>query len=94
MSRVRYTSAAWADLTAIMEYIAADNFTAADRWVEKIEQRCQRLAHNPEMGQLCPELGDNMRSVSVGRYVIFHRFINDTIEIVRIIPGDKNITRL
>lgn len=37
MSRVRYTSAAWTDLTDIMEYIAADNFSAADRWVEKIE---------------------------------------------------------
>lgn len=94
MSRLRYTSAAWDDLTEIMEYIAADNLTAADRWVERIQHRCKLIAQHPEMGQLCPEFGDRIRSVSIGRYVIFHRLTNDTLEIVRIIAGDQNITSL
>jgi plasmid stabilization system protein ParE len=47
MSRLRYTSAAWDDLTEIMEYIAADNLAAADRWVEKIQHRCKLIAQNP-----------------------------------------------
>jgi toxin ParE1/3/4 len=94
MSRLRYTSAAWDDLTEIMEYIAADNLSAADRWVEKMQQRCKLIATNPEMGQLRPEYGDRIRSVSVGRFVIFHRLTNDTLEIVRIIPGDQNVTSL
>jgi plasmid stabilization system protein ParE len=60
MSRLRYTSAAWDDLTEIMEYIAADNLSAADRWVEKMQQRCELIANNPAIGQLCPEYGENV----------------------------------
>lgn len=94
MSRLRYTSSAWEDLNEILEYIAADNLTAADRWLEKIQQRCKLIAQNPDMGQLRPEFGSGIRTVSVGRFVIFHRLTNDTLEIVRIISGDRNITSL
>ncbi len=66
MSRLRYTSAAWEDLNEILEYLAADNITAAGRWVEKIQQRCKLIAQNPDMGQLRPEFGIGIRTVSVG----------------------------
>lgn len=39
-------------------------------------------------------LGEGVRASVAGRYVIFHREINDRVEILRVIPGDWNTTRL
>ena len=40
------------DVTGISNYIAARNITAAIRMVELLEQTCQMLADNPELGEL------------------------------------------
>lgn len=62
--------------------------------VEKIEDKCLLIASQPDMGALRPKLGRDVRCNFVGRYVIFHRRHEDTVEILRVIPGDRNITKL
>jgi len=94
MSKPFYTSAATQDLTDILLYIAQDKPDAALAWVEKIEAKCLLIASAPEVGESKPELGRSVRASVVGRYVIFHRLINDQMEILRVIPGDRNITQL
>ncbi len=94
MRKPFYTSAAYEDLTDILNYIARDKPTAALGWVEKIEAKCLLIADNPSIGELQPHLGEGVRASVVGRYVIFHREANDRVEILRFIPGDRNITRL
>lgn len=91
MSAPRYSSAAHNDLNEILHYIAVDKPDAARAWVDKLEAKCRLISENPEMGELRPEYGEGVRSVSVGRYVIFHRRKQGCVEIVRIIPGDRNI---
>ena len=94
MTKPFYTSAADQDLTDILNYIGADNPTAALAWVDKIEAKCLLIATNPSIGELQPHLGEGVRASVVGRYVIFHREANDRVEILRVIPGDRNVTRL
>ncbi len=86
-----YTTAARQDLVDILKYIAQDKPDAAMAWVEKIEAKCRLLAENPTLGELHPYLGDAVRATSVGRYVIFHRESGDRVEILRVIPGDRDI---
>jgi len=94
MSKPSYTSAAYGDLASILRYISRDNATAALDWVDKIEAKCLLIAHNPQMGELRPEFGENVRSTTVGRYVIFHRETDSGVRILRVIPGDMDITNL
>jgi toxin ParE1/3/4 len=94
MSKPFYTSAAHQDLADILDYIARDKPTAALGWVEKIEAKCLLIAQNPGIGELQPHLGEGVRASVVGRYVIFHRVADDRVEILRVIPGDRNTTRL
>lgn len=94
MSKPSYTSAAYQDLASILRYIARDNVTAALDWVDKIEARCLLIAQNPQMGELRPEFGEDVRSSTVGRYVIFHVETNSGVRILRVIPGDMEITKL
>ncbi len=94
MSKPFYTSAAQQDLADILDYIARDKPAAALAWVERIEAKCILIAQHPSIGELQPHLGEGTRASVVGRYVIFHREVNDRAEILRVIPGDRNITRL
>ncbi len=94
MSKPFYTSAAHQDLVDILNYIAKDKPAAALAWVDKIEAKCVLIAQNPSIGELQPHLGEGVRASVVGRYVIFHREANERVEILRVIPGDRNVTRL
>lgn len=94
MSKPYYTSAAERDLHGILDYIAQDKPGAAISWVDKIEAKCLLIASTPGVGEAMPQLGSGVRASSFGRYVIFHREANDRVEILRVIPGDRNITDL
>jgi toxin ParE1/3/4 len=94
MTKPFYTSAATRDLTDILTFISQDKPNAAFSWVEKIEAKCLLIASTPEMGELKPQLGEGVRASVVGRYVIFHRHANGRVEILRVIPGDRNVTKL
>ena len=94
MRKPFYTSAAVRDLKEILEYIAKDKPNAAQAWVEKIEQKCLLIASAPEIGEAQPHLGIGVRATFVGRYVIFHRHVDRRPEILRVIPGDREIQSL
>ncbi|WP_039963712.1 type II toxin-antitoxin system RelE/ParE family toxin [Rhodopirellula europaea] len=94
MKKPLYTTAAQEDLIAILHYISRDKPNAAVSWVEKIEDKCLLIASQPEMGELQSKLGSDVRCNFVGRYVIFHRRHEDTVEILRVVPGDRKITKL
>jgi toxin ParE1/3/4 len=82
------------DLSDIFDYIARDKPIAASNWIETIEQECRLIATTPEFGVKRSEYGSTIRSSVVGRYVIFFRPIQEGIEVVRVIPGDRDIRSL
>ncbi len=94
MKKPLYTTAAQQDLLGILRYISQDKPEAAVAWVEKIEEKCLLIASQPEMGERRPQLGSGVRCNFVGRYVIFHCKHHDTVEILRVITCDRNITKL
>ena len=91
MANLIIAPAARQDLSDIFDYIARDKPIAAANWVETIEQKCRLIATTPEFGEKRPEYGSDVRSSVVGRYVIFFRPIRDGIEVVRVIPGDRDV---
>ena len=46
------------DISEIWGYIAGDNITAADKVLSAIETACARLAKQPQIGHLRPDLTD------------------------------------
>jgi toxin ParE1/3/4 len=79
------------DLDDIWCYIAQDNPDNADRFLDEIEERCQSLAQFPRMGVRREELAHDLRSLAVGNYLIFYLPIDDGIEVVRVLPGMRDI---
>ena len=94
MTKPYYAFAAQQDLTDILGYIAQDKPDAAVVWVEIIEAKCLLIATSPQIVELQSRFGKGVRTSSVGRYVIFHRETDERVEILRVIPGDRNISEL
>jgi toxin ParE1/3/4 len=92
--RVLKRPLAESDLDDIWWYIAQDNPEAADRLLDKIEERCRALARFPEMGVSREELMPELRSLPVGNYSIFYLPIEHGIEIVRVLAGMRDIDAL
>jgi toxin ParE1/3/4 len=83
-----------ADLVEIWDYIADDNETQADAFIDNIDRRLRLLAEKPYLGRVRDELAENMRSFPVGRYVIFYIVIPNGIQIVRVLHGARDLASI
>lgn len=93
MARYVIAPRARADLIAIAEYISRDNPAAASRLVAQFTSRFELLAERPFTGRPRGELRTNLRSVPLGRYVIFYWPIQDGIEVARVLHSALDIER-
>jgi toxin ParE1/3/4 len=91
MAKLTYASLARDDIKYLAAYIARDKPAAARKWTHKVRQKCRLLAKNPEIGDLCPELGQGVRSTYLGDYNIYFRAFASDVEIMRVIRGGRDI---
>lgn len=91
MKQPHISERAAADLDEIWLCIAQDNGEAADRLVARIHDHCCMLADSPGFGRPRSELGAELRSSTVGTYVVFYRPIADGITVVRVLSGYRDL---
>ena len=93
MSHVcRFTVPASRDIEAIIDYVADNSsFDAAERLLNRINDRCKRLASFPSMGRKRDELAPKVRSFPIDDYLIFDRAINEGIEVLRVVSGYRDL---
>lgn len=82
------------DLDEIWFYIAQDSPANADRFLDRIQERCWALADFPKMGVSRNELRAGLRSQSIGNYLIFYFPLVDGVDIVRVLHGSRDIESL
>lgn len=80
------------DLRAINYYIAARGGRAtADAFYQAITDYCERLASLPGiLGTARPDLGPALRSTPYRKYILYFRYIADTLEIVAILHASRD----
>ena len=91
MSRVSRRPHAEADILEIWGYIAEDSVVAADRWLDKLDEKFALWATQPMMGRARDELSPGIRSLAFGRYVVFFQPVPDGIDVVRVLHGSRDI---
>jgi toxin ParE1/3/4 len=82
------------DLSEIWDYIADDNETRADAFIDLIDQKFLELANHPKMGRSRDELAESLRSFPVGKYIIFYRVISKGIDIIRVLHGSRDLNAI
>jgi len=79
------------DLAEIWAYIADDSPDQADAFVDLVDSKFQALSRRPRLGRRRPELSPDIRSLTVGRYVVFYLPLSRGIEVVRVLQGSRDI---
>ena len=99
MIKIRYNTEAIADIRQIHDYIANElgSPAAADKTVEKLSNSAHQLALFPEMGTLLSPPADLLsgyRYIVSGNYMIFYRFEDPVIRIIRILYGRRDYLKI
>ena len=93
MGVIRRTLASAEDYRIIWRFIAQDNVDAASRLLRNFDERLAMLAAHPLAGRSRSHLLKNLRSFSVGEYILFYRPVRDGIELLRVIHGTRKFRR-
>lgn len=92
MAGLRIRPQAERDLDEIWWFIAQDDPDAADAWIDQLVSTARTLADNPGMGRSRDELMPGIRSFSVGDYVLFYLPVPNSIELVRVLNGYRDLS--
>ena len=92
MSKYILSVEARQELKEIREYIARDDAEAADRWIFKLRDAFRTLAQNPQARHSRKDLTDmQVRLWPVGRYLIIYQVQQDSILILAVTQGSRDI---
>ena len=90
--RIAWSREAEDDLLQIWGYLAREaSIPRADDQIQKIEQACRRLSDWPLSGRARDFLIPGMRSIVVAPYLIFYRVLGDSVQIVRVLHGHRDV---
>ena len=94
MAKLVILPAARADLIDIGDFIALDNRSRAASFVAEIEAKIVEVGERPGSFQKRDELHKGLRHARHGRYLIFFIEVGEEVQIVRVIQGSRDLTRL
>ena len=95
MKEPKLTDQAKVDLDEIWYTIASNrDERTADRFTAKIYDKCRSHAQFRESGRLRAELSLDLWSFPVNPYVVFYIPSEDTISILRILHGHRDIKQI
>lgn len=79
------------DVFDIWDYIASDSPRAAEKQLRRIDNVIATLAERPEAGRINSDLGAEIRSFPVDRYLVFYRPTQTTLTVLRILHAARDI---
>jgi toxin ParE1/3/4 len=86
VARFRLTLRAEADLSEISDYtLRTWGEAQCARYLDQLEQCCQRLADQPILGRPCDVIRPGLRRREQGKHVIFYRRSAEDIMVLRIL---------
>ncbi len=95
LNEVTWTQIAEEDLAEIIEYIAADNLSAARKLLQALKEKSQSLVRSPLRGRVVPELREF--GISWYRELIYkhwrtvYRIEGNTIYVVGVFDSRRNL---
>ena len=89
--KVDFSPVAQEDLIDIAVYIAQDNSVRALSFIDELETTCLGIGRTPGIGTARPELGEGIRMLPHGRYLIFYRGKEGRLRIERVMHGARDI---
>jgi len=90
--RFRFSRQAERDIEEIGDFIARDNPARALGFIQELRERCRKLIDFPGAAPVRRALGEDVRAIVFGRYLILYVVHKDLLEIRRIVHGARDMT--
>jgi len=94
MPEITVSKRARQDLIDIWRYIAADNPGAADKLLDTLDDKIDLLVDHPLLGPARPDIAPDLRYLISENYLILYRVLRESVEIVRVLHGARNLKAL
>jgi toxin ParE1/3/4 len=94
LAGLRFSRQAREDLLEIWLHVAQRDPLTADQVLDRIEARCRRLADHPQLGPARPDINPEARCLTVERWLILYRQIDNAVQVVRIVDGARDLGSL
>ena len=95
MAEVRWSLTASDDLRQLESFIARDSALFAVNFIDRIVESAEKLQISPQMGRIVPEFDrTDIRELIFNSYRIVYFLKNDTVNILRVVHGARNLTEL
>lgn len=91
--RLVVTRRARHDILELLNYIAADNETAARSMQGKIDKVLRLLVERPFMGPIAGLRDPSLRRFSVPPYIVFYRPEADRLAVIRVLHSSMDISK-
>ena len=82
------------DLNRLSDYFLETNVEAGERLFKAFNQQFYNLTQFPNLGKPYPHLNPNIRGLLVEKYILFYRVTMTQVEIVRIVDGRQDLSKL
>lgn len=91
----RLTEPAIRDIEQIADYIARESGLAqADRFLNNFDAKFSKIAQFPNLGRQRNEILVGLRSFPIDRYLILYIPVNQSVDILRVVSGYRDIPAL
>ena len=94
MRQLKITAPACQDLNDISEYFLENSIEAGDQFIKAFNQKCKHLAQFPHIGKSYADLKSGVRGISLMKHIIFYRITENTVEILRVISGYRDLKKM
>ncbi|MEH2368948.1 type II toxin-antitoxin system RelE/ParE family toxin [Nostoc sp.] len=79
------------DLDEILDYFLVRNINAGEGFIQGFNKKCQNIAQFPNIGRSYANFDPNLRGIPLDGYIIFYRVFEDSVVIVRVISGYRDL---
>jgi toxin ParE1/3/4 len=94
-AQFRLTQPATKDVEEIADFIAQQSgLSQSEAFLSKLESKFSNIVTFPQIGKKRNEILPNVRSIPLDKYLIFYLPIGEDIEILRVVSGYRDLSRL
>ncbi|AVH62162.1 plasmid stabilization protein [Nostoc sp. 'Peltigera membranacea cyanobiont' 213] len=79
------------DLDEILDYFLVSNINAGERFIQGFNKKCQNIAQFPNIGRSYANFDPSLRGIPLDGYIIFYRVFEDSVVIVRVVSGYRDL---
>ncbi|WP_375473384.1 type II toxin-antitoxin system RelE/ParE family toxin [uncultured Nostoc sp.] len=79
------------DLDEILDYFLVRNINAGERFIQGFNKKCQNITQFPNIGRSYANFDPSLRGIPLDGYIIFYRVFEDSVVIVRVISGYRDL---